>query len=127
MKLFAVRVKGNVVRYMLNINKSEAESAGFVDADGNSVEVEKVVDAENGLITIKKADGEVRKAITSKFVYDNLEVLLSGGRARTARNVHYTMKDNVLYRQGHQPYLRGEEPLPYAVYDNGVFYEILDD
>ena len=41
-----------------------------------------------------------------------------------ARNDHYTMIGNILYRQKHQSYLRGEQTTPYAELVNGVFFRI---
>ena len=125
MRLSISRAKRGIVGYTIFINKAEAEASGFINADGNPVEVEKEVDAKNGKITIKRmANGVAREAIKSSFVYQNIDKLRSGEQVKTARNAHYYLKGNILYRQDHQPYLRGEEPAPYAELVGGVFYEL---
>ena len=125
MKLSVSRAKRGIVGYTIFINKAEAEASGFIDANGNPVEVEKEVDAKNGKITIKRmANGVAREAIKSAFVYQNIDKLKAGEQAITARKAHYTLKGNTLYRQDHQSYLRGEAALPYAELVGGVFYEL---
>lgn len=54
MKLTVTRNRNGITGYTIFINKSEAESSGFVDVDGNSIELIKEVDPKNGVITIKK-------------------------------------------------------------------------
>ena len=41
--------------YMVVIGTAEARRAGFVDEDGTTHELEKVVDEQAGTITIKRA------------------------------------------------------------------------
>lgn len=125
MKLSVSRAKRGIVGYTIFINKQEAEASGFLDTDGNPVEVEKEVDIKSGKITIKRmTDGVAREAIKSTFVYQNIDKLKSGKQAITARKAHYTLRGNTLYRQDHQSYLRGEVALPYAELVGGVFYEL---
>lgn len=128
MKLTVTRNKNGITGYTIFINKSEAESSGFVDADGNSMELIKEVDPQNGIITVKKNIGYTsRIAIKSKFLRLNLERLKAGNNIKTARNDHYILKGGILYKQNHQAYLRGEEPSPYAEFAGGVFYGLTDD
>ncbi len=44
---------GYVSSYSVNIGVAEARAVGFVDADGNTLPVEKVIDAEHNQITIR--------------------------------------------------------------------------
>ena len=46
---------GHVTAYMVVIGTAEARRAGFVDEDGTTHELEKVVDEQAGTITIKRA------------------------------------------------------------------------
>lgn len=124
MKLTVVRVKGNIERYMLAINKSEATAAGLVDDDGVPIEVDKIVDAKGNKLIVQKSDGSTGRAVSSRFIYKHLDELRSGKSMRTSRNDHYTMRGNILYKQKHQEYLRGEDPLPYAEMIGEVFYDI---
>ncbi len=45
--------RGDSVSYMINVSSSEAVKLGFVDEEGNSLELEKVIDEKNKTITIK--------------------------------------------------------------------------
>ena len=128
MKLTVTRNKNGITGYTIFINKSEAESSGFVDADGNSMELIKEVDPKGEVITIKKNIGYTsRIAIKSKFLRANLDALKAGKNIKTARNDHYILRGNTLFKQKHQAYLRGEEPSPYAEFAGGVFYGLTDD
>jgi len=125
MKLVPARSGGRVVGYRLYINKTEAEVSGLVDSNGEPVEIEKVVDSKNKTIMIRKvAEGTSGDAISSTFIYENFDDLLSGKRMRTTRNYHYIMKGDILYKQNHQSYMRNEEPAPYAELVGGVFYRV---
>lgn len=128
MKLRVSRIKGQISGYTVSINKPEAEAAGLIDSDGNPIEAEKIVDVKNRRIIIQKSTDSTTtgKAISSRFIYRHLDELRAGKRKKTAKNDHYIMKGNILYKQSHQEYLRGEEPLPYAEMIGEVFYEILD-
>ena len=49
--------KGFTSSYSINIGSLEAKSAGFIDNNGQPLEVEKIIDPENKQIVIKlKAD-----------------------------------------------------------------------
>ena len=128
MKLTINKGKNGIIGYSIFINKSEAEASGFIDANGNSVELIKEVDSKNGAITVKKnTEGVARVAVSSKFLRANLERLKTGENIKTARNDHYVLKGDVLYKQKHQSYLRGEEPSPYAEFVGAVFYGIVPE
>jgi len=126
LKLSIIRKNGAISGYSIAFNKSEVEAAGLVDADGNSLELDKFVDPEKGTITVAKAKGGVaRKTISNVLVTENIDLLQKGGRVRSARGVHYTMKDNIVYRQAHQDYLREKEPEAYAELQYGILYEVI--
>ena len=128
MKLATNRKRNEIVGYTIFINKSEAEASGFLDADGNSIELIKEVDPKNGVITVKKNIGGItRIAISSRFLRANMDRLKAGGNIKTARNDHYILKGDILYKQKHQSYLRGEEPSPYAEFVGDVFYGIVPE
>jgi hypothetical protein len=125
LKLVPARSGGKVVGYRLYINKTEAEASGLIDSNGEPVEIEKIVDPIKRTITLKRiVEGTAGDAVRSTFIYENLEDLLSGKRMRTTKNYHYIMKEDVLYKQDHQSYMRGEEPSPYAEFVGGVFYAL---
>ena len=125
MKLSVSRAKRGIVGYTIFINREEAKASGFLDDDGNPVEVEKEVDIKHGKITIKRmTSGVAKEAVKSAFVYQNIDKLRSGEQAVTSRKAHYLLKGDVLYRQDHQSYLRGEAALPYAELVGGVFYKL---
>lgn len=128
MKLTATRNKNGITGYTIFINKSEAEASGFVDDDGNSIELIKEIDPGKGVISIKKNVGyTARVAIKSKFLRANMDRLRTGENIKTARNDHYILKGNTLYKQKHQAYLRGDALIPYAEFSGGVFYGLTDD
>ena len=59
MKLYPRRkAKGYVTAYSCIIGSAEARRAGFIDEDGNSLELEKTVDEESRTITIRIKDDE---------------------------------------------------------------------
>lgn len=127
MKLSIIRRNGVIAGYSISFNKSEVEAAGLVDANGESLEVDKFIDPKKGTITVAKAkDGIARKAVSNVLVSENIGLLQDGGRVRSARGVHYTMKGNIVYRQAHQDYLRGGEPEAYVELQHGILYEIID-
>lgn len=49
---------GYVTSYSVNIGSAEAKDCGFVDADGNQLPLEKLVDFENKEIVIRIKAGE---------------------------------------------------------------------
>lgn len=44
---------GYITSYTINIGSLEAKKVGFVDSDGTSFEIEKIIDEENQTIIIK--------------------------------------------------------------------------
>lgn len=44
---------GYITSYTINIGSAEARNAGFIDVDGNSLELEKIIDTYNNTITIQ--------------------------------------------------------------------------
>lgn len=44
---------GNISSYTINIGANEAKECGFVDEDGNKLELEKVLDCNNKQIIIR--------------------------------------------------------------------------
>ena len=44
---------GYISSYTINIGNKEAEAVGFIDKDGVSKELEKIIDTENKQIIIK--------------------------------------------------------------------------
>ncbi|MDL2248599.1 hypothetical protein LJB89_02770 [Tyzzerella sp. OttesenSCG-928-J15] len=50
--------KGYVTSYTINLGTAEARQAGFINADGEPLEVQKIIDPENNQIIIKLADHE---------------------------------------------------------------------
>ena len=125
MKANISRINGEISGYRISINKAEAESLGIVDADGNPLEIIKEIDKENKRLIIRRSDeANPRVAVPSGFLYKAMDDLMAGKRIKTARNVHYTLSKNILYKQQHQSYLRGESPTEYAQLIGGVFYYI---
>lgn len=50
------RGDGYITNYTVSVGSAEARRAGFLNEDGTSVALEKVVDEENHTITIRIAD-----------------------------------------------------------------------
>ena len=48
--------KGYVTSYTINIGTAEARNAGFISDNGQPLEVEKIIDADNKQIIIKLMD-----------------------------------------------------------------------
>lgn len=114
---------GEIGGYRIAINKAEAEALGIIDADGNPLEIVKEIDKANKRMIIRRNyDDHARVAVPSGFLYKAMDDLLAGKHIKTERNVHYTFSNGVLYKQQHQSYLRGEQPVPYAELLGGVFY-----
>jgi len=49
---------GHITSYTLSIGSAEAREAGFVDANGNPLELEKTIDPVAKTITFKLKEGE---------------------------------------------------------------------
>jgi hypothetical protein len=125
MKLTPVRRKGIIAGYTAFINTTEAATSGLIDENGEAVEFIKEVDGENFSILLKGVkDGRAKDVISSISMYKMLPDLQDGKEIKTARNDHYTMVGNILYRQKHQSYLRGEQKTPYAELINGIFFRV---
>ena len=125
MKLTPVRRKGIIAGYTAFINTTEAAASGLIGENGEAVDFIKEVDGKNNTILLKGVnDNRANDVISSISMYKMLPDLQSGKEVRTARNDHYTMVGNILYRQKHQSYLRGEQTTPYAELINGVFFRI---
>ena len=125
MKLTAVRRKGIIAGYTVFINTTEAAASGLIGENGESIDFIKEVDRKNCSIALKGVkDNRANDVISSVSMYKMLPDLQTGKEIKTARNDHYTMVGNTLYRQKHQSYLRGEQKMPYAELINGVFFRI---
>ena len=45
--------KGYVTSYTLNIGSKEARDLGFINQDGDSKQIEKIIDIENKVLIVK--------------------------------------------------------------------------
>lgn len=49
---------GHVTSYSINLGSAEVRDVGFIDADGNPLPIEKLIDTENNEIIIRLRAGE---------------------------------------------------------------------
>lgn len=62
---------GNIGNYTFSIGAKEAKDVNFLNEDGTSKELEKIVDVENKKIIIKIKEKKIMKRIDKDFDFEN--------------------------------------------------------
>lgn len=78
--------------YSILITRAEADRAGLIAADGTSFDVEKMVNAKNGTITIRRTLVENWNALRQRFLDENASALLAGTPVIDADNTLFWLK-----------------------------------
>ena len=87
------------VSYVISISGKEAAAAGLVDENGESYDLEKIVNDKNESLCIQRSllDDKVKRV--SRIIRDNMETLLSGNPIIDSRNVIYWIDRDILYEK----------------------------
>ena len=87
------------VSYSISISGKEATRAGLVDDNGDSYDLEKLVDTSNGHLIIRRSYIDDSTKYVSRVFIENKDVLLSGSPVLDNKNVLYWIDGDILYEK----------------------------
>ena len=90
---------GGSVSYAISIGMKEAISAGFVDENGDSYDLEKLVNDAEGVISIRRTLIEDRGKGIYRIIQEHKDALLSGDPVMGANNAIYWIDKDTLYEK----------------------------